>query len=89
MPHECGNLWRQGSEKKGKKGMRPGAVMNLLNVKSCFNPGCTGHDNQLHDFIRFYVLSYDLFSYARVLFVCKVMGSFFFAEKFSSEFNLL
>lgn len=45
MPHECGNLWRQGSEKKGKKGMRPGAVMNLPNVKSCFNPGCTGHDN--------------------------------------------
>ncbi|XP_057988594.1 uncharacterized protein LOC110671860 isoform X1 [Hevea brasiliensis] len=24
---------------------RPGAVRNLLNVKSCYNPACSGHDN--------------------------------------------
>ncbi|KAK9278397.1 hypothetical protein L1049_027962 [Liquidambar formosana] len=40
--------------KKGKKGMRfrrvipnrrPAAVKNLLNVKSCYNPACSSHDN--------------------------------------------
>ncbi|KAF2312824.1 hypothetical protein GH714_040540 [Hevea brasiliensis] len=52
--------WRQcpGSETKTKKKAkrrirlrrvipkgRPGAVRNLLNVKSCYKPACSGHDN--------------------------------------------